>query len=349
MNPEIAREFTQKFHSLATELGDDDLWKFLHTASLIEVPAGRKLIKSRMPMDSVYLTLSGTLEVHSEGGDGFGKIADIGPGEWLGEVAMFSGDARASASVSTAAPVRLLRLKHQALEDMVSGDGELPVLILRHLVLLMSARLSGLDATLMELRQARKAAGQIPELSGDDAPDKIRYWPDTRLTDASAHLKDFLGGLPGLEGFPKSDFDKFCSSVKVVLYPASHLFTVQGQCGDAVYLVVDGAVAMRSHNPLTNAVTEKVLNAGEWFALPSLAGNLPEFSTVLAIKPVLVLSLTQEDFNRLFDESLALARLFLYMLVNELARRIQVVHAMIRGDGKNRSADNRAGLPYRAV
>ena len=331
MSPEIAEEFTQKFHALASELDDDDLERFLRTASLIEVPAGRKLIKSRMPMDSVYLTLSGTLEVHSEVGDGFGKISDVGPGEWLGEVAMFSGDARASASVSTVTPVRLFRLKHQALEDLVSGDGELSVLILRHLVLLMSARLSGLDVTLMELTQARKAAGRIPQLSGDDAPDRICYWPDARLAEASAHLKDFLGGLPGLEGFPKPDFDKFYSAVKVALYPASHLFTVQGQRGDAVYLVVDGAVAMRSHNPLANAVTETVLNAGEWFALPSLAGSLPEFSTALAIKPVLVLSLTRDDFNRLFDESRALARFFLYMLVNELARRIQAVHAMIRG------------------
>lgn len=334
MSLEIAQEFTQKFHSLAAELDDDDLGKFLLAVSLIEIPAGRKLIKSRMPMDSVYLTLSGALEVHSEGGGGFGKIADVGPGEWLGEVAMFGGDVRASASVSTVTPVRLLRLKHQALENLVSGDDELSVLILRHLVLLMSARLTGLNATLMELTQARKAAGRIPEPSGDDAPDRVRYWPDSRLAEAPAHLKDFLGGLPGLEGFPKPDFEKFYAAVKVALYPASHLFTVQGQRGDAVYLVVDGAVAMRSHNPLANAAAEKVLNAGEWFALPSLAGNLPEFSTVLAIKPVLVLSLDREDFNRLFDESRALARFFLYMLVNELARRIQAIHAMIRGDGR---------------
>ncbi len=333
MSPEIAEEFAQKFHSLAAELSDDDLRKFLLAASLIEVPAGRKLIKARMPVDSVYMTLSGELEVYAEGKAGGSKVADIGPGEWLGEVSVLSGDVRASASVSTATDVRLLRLKHQALEELISGDGELSILILQHLVLLMAARLSGLNAMLAELVQARKAAGQIPHPVAEDAQDdKSRYWPECHLAEAPASLKDFLGGLPGLGNLSPLELEQFCAAVRVTLYPARHVFTVQGQLGDSVYLVIDGAVSLRSHNPLANTVVERVLNVGEWFALPSLANGLPEFSTALAIKPVFVASLRRETFNQLFDECRAPARFFLYMLVNELARRIQAIYVMIRGD-----------------
>ena len=46
MSPEISGEFSEKFHSLAAELNASDLDRFLHAASLIEVPAGRKLIKA---------------------------------------------------------------------------------------------------------------------------------------------------------------------------------------------------------------------------------------------------------------------------------------------------------------
>jgi CRP-like cAMP-binding protein len=44
----------------------------------------------------------------------------------------------------------------------------------------------------------------------------------------------------------------------------------------------------------------------------------------LAIKPVFVASLARDDFNRLFDESSAIARFVLYMLVKEMARKTQL-------------------------
>jgi len=65
--------------------------------------------------------------------------------------------------------------------------------------------------------------------------------------------------------------------------------------------------------------------------LPSLTSDLTEFETVSAPKPVFVASITRDDFNRMFDESRAVSRFFLYMLVNELARKVQVLHATMRG------------------
>jgi len=47
-------------------------------------------------------------------------------------------------------------------------------------------------------------------------------------------------------------------------------------------------------------VSEAVLNVGEWFALTSLAKELPEFSTASAIKPVFVASLTRDQLQQAF-------------------------------------------------
>ncbi len=325
MSPEITGEFTQKFHSLAAELSASDLDRFLHAASLIEVPAGRKLIKARMPVDSIYMILSGSLDIFAENKGGAIKVSEIGPGEWVGEISVLSGDGRASASVSTATDVRLLRLRHQAFEDLIIGEGELPVLVLQHLVLLMSGRLSGLVEMLLKLTRERSVAGRGSETepAGVGGRDQVAYWPECRLADASASFRGFLHTLPGVENFSATDLEKLYNAVKLTLYPAGHVFTLQGQRGDSIFLVVDGAVSQRIHNPVANTVSETVLNVGEWFALTSLAKGQPEFSTVSAIKPVFVASLTRDEFNRLFDESSAIARFVLYMLVKELARKVQ--------------------------
>ena len=325
MSPEISGEFSEKFHSLAAELGASDLDRFLHAASLIEVPAGRKLIKARMPVDSIYLMLSGSLDVFAENKGGAIKVSEIGPGEWVGEISVLSGDGRASASVSTASDARLLRLRHQAFEELIAGDGELPVLMLQHLVLLMSGRLSGLVEMLSKLTRERSAAdrGVAAEPAQEGVQDLTAFWPDCQLADASATFRGFLHTLPGVENFANADFERLHSAVKLTLYPARHVFTMQGLCGDSIHLVVDGAVSRRIFNPVSNSISASVVNVGEWFALTSLAKGQPEISTVSAIKPVFVATLTRDDFNRLFDESRDIARFVLYMLVKELARNVQ--------------------------
>ena len=81
MSPEITKEFAQRFRSLATEFSEHDLQEFLQSATVVEVPAGRKLIKARMPVDSIYLTLSGALEILVEINGVTRKVDDVGPGE----------------------------------------------------------------------------------------------------------------------------------------------------------------------------------------------------------------------------------------------------------------------------
>jgi len=325
MSSQIAIEFAEKFHSLAAELSESDLERFLSTASLIEVPAGRKLLKVRMPADSIYMMLSGSLDIFAENKGESIKVSQVGPGEWVGEISVLSGDGRASATVSAATDSRLLRLKHQAFENLIAGDGELPVSILQHLVLLMSGRLSGLVEMLVKLNRDRAAAGRVSatEPANVGAQERATYWPECRPADTSATFRGFLRNLPGLENFAAGDFEKLFNAVKLTLYPTGHLFTLQGQRGDSTFLVVDGAVSQRIYNPVANTVSEAVINVGEWFALTSLAEGQSEFSTVCAIKPVFVATLTRDDFNRIFDESDAIARFFLYMLAKELARRVQ--------------------------
>ena len=82
--------------------------------------------------------------------------------------------------------------------------------------------------------------------------------------------------------------------------------------------------------PVSDTVEEKILNVGEWFSLTSLIPNMTAFETVTAPKQVLVASITRDDFNRISEESLAVTRFFLFMLVNELARKLQSTFAKMQ-------------------
>lgn len=330
MSPEISKEFTQRFRSLANELSEQDLREFFRSATVVDVAAGRKLIKARMPVESVFLTLSGSLEILVENEGGVHKVDDVGPGEWLGEVSVLSGDPRASASVLAATPARVLRLKHQALEEMLSKDGDLSALILRHLVLMMADKIKNLNERLSDQVKSRRAAGALTPPAMERNNEKLDYWPDCNLAEGAVNLKRFLGTLPGIENFSSTDLNTLSGTIQLTLYPSRHIFTSQGERGDSVYLVVDGAVLVRSVNPLSMDVAEKILNIGEWFALPSLTSDLPEWETVSAPKPVYVACITRDDFNRVSDDSRAISRFFLYMLANEIARRMQAIHSIMR-------------------
>ena len=195
---------------------------------------------------------------------------------------------------------------------------------------MMAGKVTHLNDKLSEIVKEQRLSGAIPAAGLEQDNEPKDYWPVANPATATADLNTFLRTLPGIENFSVKDINILARNVTVTLYPARHVFTHQGERNDLIFLVVDGAVLMRSVNPVANTVTEKIFNVGEWFSLPSLISNLAAFATVTAPKQVLVASVSRDDFNRISDESLAGARFFLYMLVNELARKVQSTHAMIR-------------------
>src|SRR4051812_8765423 len=94
-------EFESRFPDLASQLGPEGQKRLLDACSVAEIPAGRRLFRDRMPVDSIYLVLDGDMTVSI--GEGREKIvlAQVGPGDWLGEVAILSGEMRASSTVTT--------------------------------------------------------------------------------------------------------------------------------------------------------------------------------------------------------------------------------------------------------
>ncbi|HET7635067.1 MAG TPA: cyclic nucleotide-binding domain-containing protein [Burkholderiales bacterium] len=134
-------ELEERFPEMAEALGPRNLEILFRATTPLELPAGRKVIRDRMPVDSLYLILDGEVSISVEEGGKSIHLGEVGPGQWLGEVSVLSGEFLASSTVTTATPVRMLRLRHQAFEDLIATNYEIASVLLRHFVALLADRL----------------------------------------------------------------------------------------------------------------------------------------------------------------------------------------------------------------
>jgi CRP-like cAMP-binding protein len=154
MPSNLLSEFQRCFPALTEQLGPDAVDRLLKTSSVAEIPEGRRLLRDRMPVDSLYLVLDGELTVYI--GEGREKIVlgHAGPGDWLGEVAILSGEMRASSTVTPDRPCRALRIHAKEFENFILHDEEIAFVLLDQLVDMLSRRLRESAASEQRLAQS---------------------------------------------------------------------------------------------------------------------------------------------------------------------------------------------------
>jgi CRP/FNR family transcriptional regulator, cyclic AMP receptor protein len=147
---------------------------------------------------------------------------------------------------------------------------------------------------------------------------------------ATTDLRSFLKTLPGFEGFTGAHLDALSSAMKVQLYPKGHTFIWQGEQGQALYVIMDGAVILSRVDELTTFKQERELRAGEVFGLLSLIDNLPAAATCSVLESVTAASLPRAEFNDLFDDAPPVGHHILYMVAIQLARDLQDRNTSLR-------------------
>lgn len=139
-------EFRVKFPATAEELGPDNVKRLLSACSEITLPADRRLMRDRMPAESVYVVLEGELVATVDNNGHTLKVGRIGPGDWLGEVAVLSGNRIASSNVSSVTACRLLKLRAQDFENLALHDEEISHVLVGRMIDLMTSRLRSSNA-----------------------------------------------------------------------------------------------------------------------------------------------------------------------------------------------------------
>ncbi len=150
MDSKLTAEFSARFPALAGELGPANLEILLAATTQVELPANRKIIRDRMSVDSLFLILDGKVSISVETNKRGIKLGELGPGEWLGEVSVLSGELLASSTVTTEVPSRFLKLRHEKFDELILGNAEVSGVLLRQLVLMLADRLRKSGATLKQ-------------------------------------------------------------------------------------------------------------------------------------------------------------------------------------------------------
>jgi CRP-like cAMP-binding protein len=177
-------EFEKQFSQWAKALGPENTETLLAVTSRLDLPANRVIIRDRMPVDSLYLILSGEVSISVEENGKAVKLGVIGPGQVLGEVSVLSGEQQASSTVTALTPVRMLRLRHQAFEDLIAANYAIASVLLQHFVDMLADRLRASVQSFADLK-----AGKAPP-----APDESEAAPKVR---GKNWIKSFFDRVPG--------------------------------------------------------------------------------------------------------------------------------------------------------
>ncbi len=137
-------------------------------------------------------------------------------------------------------------------------------------------------------------------------------------------LKFFLKNLPAFEDFNTRHLDILASQLIVTPQEGGHVFIRQGEQGDALYLLLQGAVHVSRHDRAGGEEYDvRELSDGEMFGMLSLIDDLPASATCTARGPVTTAALTRDAFQRLFSEASPIGHHLHYMVAVQMARDMQ--------------------------
>jgi CRP-like cAMP-binding protein len=95
----------------------------------------------------------------------------------------------------------------------------------------------------------------------------------------------------------------------------------EGDLAETIHLVQEGRVVARRATPEGDVVTYSVMGPGEAFGeMAMLADNHRRSSTIVALEPVVTLSLRFDEFSRLCDEHPGVQALLVRMLAQRVDR-----------------------------
>ena len=151
MKQDISAEFQRRFPAVSAELGPENLARLLDACTVVDIAPRRKIFRDRMPVDSLYLVLEGEMLASVEDGSKTLEVGHIRPGDWLGEVAVLSGEMLASSTVTTTSRCRALKIHSRDFENFVIHDADISHVLLGQLVDLLAERLRESNATAAKL------------------------------------------------------------------------------------------------------------------------------------------------------------------------------------------------------
>lgn len=106
----------------------------------VEIPGGGTLMNQGDPGESMYLTVSGRLRAYVRGDDGRQRrVADMGRGQAIGEISLFTEAPRAATVVAVRDSV-LVRLTKPVFKNLLAGSAQVSIALTRQIIERLQSR-----------------------------------------------------------------------------------------------------------------------------------------------------------------------------------------------------------------
>ena len=135
-----------------------------------------------------------------------------------------------------------------------------------------------------------------------------------------------LQRVPLFSGLNEDELGRVAELSRIAEVPAGTVVTQTGEPGDSFFIIIDGAVTVR-----TPAGADIQLQPGDFFGEMSLLDGEPRSATIVATTDLRLLIVDRSHFWRLLDETPDLVRRILTILSRRVRRLEQTVQAILRG------------------
>lgn len=147
----------REFAILAKQLGEDHLDAVLRLSQVIDVAAGQAITHDLQPVDALFHILDGVFEVAVHDNGESVRLGRLGAGQWIGEVALFSGERVASSTVTAERPGRMLKMSYRDFATLRAQFPDAAARLMRVLSDEMVERLRASGAELVRAPDGRLA------------------------------------------------------------------------------------------------------------------------------------------------------------------------------------------------
>ena len=134
-----------------------------------------------------------------------------------------------------------------------------------------------------------------------------------------------LQRVPLFSGFNEDELRRVAELSRIVEAAAGTVITQIGEPGDSFFIIIDGAVAVR-----TPIGAGRQLQPGDFFGEMSLLDGEPRSATIVATTDLRLLVVDRSHFWRLLGEAPELVSRILTILSRRVRRLEQTVHAILR-------------------
>ena len=144
-----------------------------------EIAAGKELFREGDPGDGLFLVVAGEVDVVKRGPRGERSLAKLGSGGVLGEMSLFTSDARSATGRATV-DSRVLRLPVQTFRALLDDGSTAALKIAAAIAEVLARRLATMNSMVLELADKVDPAGKkLPALKDTELAElhrKMQVW-----------------------------------------------------------------------------------------------------------------------------------------------------------------------------